>query len=166
MAHGPAAPPRPPPLVSHASSVHDPSLRAAFDAVDTSCSGALSKRELYAALQHLGLHYQTSEQLVIWNLFDADHNGQVEWPEFRMFGAALLDEAAKAPSKAPGRDTRGGAAGGRASSVHGGFARLRRSQEEKLSRTTARLQGLARKRSLERIREMSAAARAALGRRK
>ena len=66
-------------------------LEAAFRDCDTDASGNISKRELYRALERLGLKASGSEQLAIWNRIDRDHNNVIDWAEFRRAGLALHD---------------------------------------------------------------------------
>ncbi|KAL1496384.1 hypothetical protein AB1Y20_016339 [Prymnesium parvum] len=69
---------------------HDDRLWHAFMAADTDGSGAISKRELYRALDAVGLYASPSEQLAIWKMFDRNSKGKVEWGEFSTIGRALL----------------------------------------------------------------------------
>ena len=82
----------------------------------------------------MGLTLSPSEQLQIWTQFDRDGNGSVDYEEFRVLGAALL-ELAEAPVKAHKESKRGT------------FARRSHDQFARKEHAAARIQGLARQRS-------------------
>ena len=136
----PLAPVKSPPLKRQATSVYDSRLYEAFCAVDTDGTGELSKRQLYAALAQVGLAVTPSEQLSIWTSFDRDASGRIEWPEFNLLGVALLEELE--PTKAIVKRAR-----------RGTFAVRSAPDQLRFGRAAARIQGLARQRSADRLRQ-------------
>ena len=126
--------------------MYDASLRAAFDAADSDATGALSKRQLYSALTAVGLKTSQTEDLAIWKQFDYDGNGRVEFEEFRLLGAALLaameaDAGVVVRTPAPRKQD------------PTGFAQRTQDETAKVKRTSAHVKALARKRSMDRLRE-------------
>ena len=119
-------------------SPHQGRLRRAFCAADVDKSGTLSKRQLYQALAGAGLVMTASEQLVIWRLFDRDADGKIAWEEFHRLGAALLLTCPPSTRKA-------------ALTPRGGFAHRAAADEQRLHRAATRIQGIARKKSVERL---------------
>lgn len=120
------------------SSPHQGRLRRAFCAADVDNSGTLSKRQLYQALAGAGLVMTASEQLVIWRLFDRDADGKIAWEEFHRLGAALLLTCPPSTRKAQ-------------LTPRGGFAHRAAADEQRLHRAATRIQGIARKKSAERL---------------
>ena len=49
-------------------------------------SGAISAEELAAALEACGLHGTAAEYSTLFKSADKDHNGRVEWEEFKKLG--------------------------------------------------------------------------------
>lgn len=119
-------------------SPHQGRLRRAFVAADVYDSGALSKRQLYMALAGAGLVMTPSEQLLIWRMFDRDADGKIAWDEFHRLGAALLLTCPPSTRKAQ-------------LTPRGGFAHRAAADEQRLHRAATRIQGIARKRSVERL---------------
>ena len=62
---------------------------AAFKAVDTDNSGAISKRELYAVLEKAGLT-SGKQALEVFSGFDTDGNGSLDFDEFTKIAKALV----------------------------------------------------------------------------
>ena len=58
-------------------------LWAAFCAADTDSSGAISKRELYNALDAAGIRMTHTEKINAYKYGDVDDSGSMEWEEFR-----------------------------------------------------------------------------------
>lgn len=123
----------------------DEQLRAAFLSADVSHSGDLSKRELYAALDKVGLALTPSEALGVWRNFDRDKDGRVDWDDFRALGTALLEEARSAESSSH----RSGGEQHTKRQRAGGFATRSRAEEARMHHAAVRIQKLARQRSLE-----------------
>ena len=130
-------------------------LEAAYKACDTDASGNISKRELYRALDRLGLKATTSEQLAFWNAIDRDHNNVIDWSEFRRAGLALhnLGEL-RLNEPAPNAQTAGGRAAKHSpeTSGAGAFARRTYSDEGRVDEASRSLAVLARRGSEELIR--------------
>ena len=122
-----------------AASPHQNRLHQAFCAADVDNSGALSKRQLYMALAGAGLVMTPSEQLMVWRLFDRDADGRIAWDEFHRLGAALLLTCPPSTRKAH-------------LTPRGGFANRAAADEQRLHRAATRIQGIARKKSAERVR--------------
>ena len=81
-------------------------LRRAFDSFDTDGSGAISAEELAAALEACGLHGTAAEYSTAFKSADKDHNGRVEWEEFKKLGkkkvgAHRLPTRSRAPPHTP-----------------------------------------------------------------
>jgi len=131
------------PLRRRASSQYDGKLYLAFQEADADQSGDLSKRQLYSALERLGLRLTSAEKLGTWSLFDCNANGRVDWDEFRQLGSALLEQA---------RDERQPHGRHSLYRERGGFAHRPLAQEQCWARTSSRIHSLARRRSLDRIR--------------
>lgn len=64
-------------------------LRRAFDAIDLDGSGTIGKRELYRALEAIGVEGTSREMLSLYNAIDADRSGQLDWEEFERLAARL-----------------------------------------------------------------------------
>ena len=62
-------------------------LRRAFESIDLDGSGSISKRDLYRALQAVGVDASTSEMLALYQSVGADGSGQLSWKEFKALGA-------------------------------------------------------------------------------
>ena len=73
------------PLLKRSTTIYDAQLRLAWMAVGGDTSRSLAKRQLYAALARVDLALEPAEQLKIWQLFDRDGNGRVEWEEVCSF---------------------------------------------------------------------------------
>ena len=125
-------------------------LEAAYRACDTDASGNISKRELYRALDRLGLKATTSEQLAFWNVIDRDHNNVIDWAEFRRAGLALhnLGELRLNVPNPTGRTARHSPE----TSGAGAFARRNYSDEGRVDEASKSLAFLARRGSEELIR--------------
>lgn len=171
----PLAPPPPPRLEREPS--HDESLYAAFQAADADGSGALSKRQLYAALALVGLHVKASEQLQLWRMFDRDTNGRVDYHEFRQLGVVLLEQGEAHARRHGGSRCNSGAMRRQQPMVgsvglqqhhhqqhqqqhqqgrHGSmFARRSQQEEHQWQQAARRIQRLSRERSDGRLRRMS-----------
>ena len=61
-------------------------LWRAFHRADADGSGAISAEELAAALEAGGLHGTAAEYATLFKSADKDHNGRVEWEEFKKLG--------------------------------------------------------------------------------
>ena len=61
-------------------------LWRAFHRADADGSGAISAEELAAALEACGLHGTAAEYATAFKSADKDHNGRVEWEEFKKLG--------------------------------------------------------------------------------
>ena len=61
-------------------------LWRAFHRADADGSGAISAEELAAALEACGLHGTAAEYATLFKSADKDHNGRVEWEEFKKLG--------------------------------------------------------------------------------
>lgn len=123
---------------------YDVQLRQAFSAADANGTGGLSKRQLYGALEALGLKITPSEELALWQSYDRDRNGRVDFSEFHRLGAALL-EAARAPT-----DEGHGQLRGKGGTDRVGFARGRSFKTSAfVGQALTRIRELARQRSME-----------------
>ena len=115
-------------------------------------AGSISKRELYRALEAVGLAATPSEQLAIWKVFDRNNNGKVEWQEFRTIGRALLKAAAtSAAPAAAGLGRRLPLGSQLAQPRQGAFTRRPLEEERSLQAAATQIQELARKRSQQRL---------------
>ena len=70
----------------------------AFCAADTDGSGALSRREFYAALEDGGLDMSTLEKLVTWEDYDRNGDGKISWREFARVSRDLHRHGSDVPS--------------------------------------------------------------------
>jgi len=128
-------------------------LRCAFDQFDVDADGQLSKRELYRALEQLGLRLTPSQQLDIWKTFDRDHNGRVDWSEFRRVGASLIEIAllSSTASRVVGRFSSPSSP----TSPAGKFARKPFSVSQLTDQASQSIQSVARQHSLDRLKSES-----------
>jgi Ca2+-binding EF-hand superfamily protein len=88
-----SAPPEPPGL-----NASERRMWRAFCAADTDGSGALSRREFYAALEEGGLDMSTTEKLVTWEDYDRNGDGKISWREFVRVSRDLQRHGSDVPS--------------------------------------------------------------------
>eukprot|EP00322_Chrysochromulina_rotalis_P018399 CAMPEP_0115829274 /NCGR_PEP_ID=MMETSP0287-20121206/1014_1 /TAXON_ID=412157 /ORGANISM="Chrysochromulina rotalis, Strain UIO044" /LENGTH=399 /DNA_ID=CAMNT_0003282535 /DNA_START=37 /DNA_END=1237 /DNA_ORIENTATION=+ len=136
-----------PVLRKQATSIYDDQLQMAFAIFDTDRTGGLSKRQLYAALAHVGLAFSLSEQLSIWKAFDRDSNGKIEFEEFRALGVALLDQGGSKTKPTAMPLTIKHAPNVMMSPIKGTFATRTLDDTFRLNHAAGRIQALARQRS-------------------